>query len=131
MIDETKYKQYEAEILKVIEDKKIMRFTHVFGLYKGISQSTAYLYELEKSEAIKEALNRNRTYGVNYLLQKWMTSNNATLQIAAMRMICDIEEHKLLNQNYVDITTGGESVKPIEIVFKDFGNDTNDGTTDE
>src|SRR5574344_2919909 len=98
MIDELKYKQYEAEILNVIIEKKIMRFTHVFGLYKGISQSTAYLYELEKSEAIKEALNKNRTFGVNYLLQKWIASNNATLQIAAMWMICDSEEHKLLNQ---------------------------------
>lgn len=113
MVDELKYKQYEAEILKVIEDKKIMRFTHVFGLYKGISQSTAYLYELEKSEDIKEALNRNRTYGVNYLLQKWITSSNATLQIAAMRMICDTEEHKLLNQNYVDMTTDGKDIRPI------------------
>ena len=113
MIDELKYKQYESEILKVIEDKKIMRFTHVFGLYKGISQSTAYLYELEKSEDIKEALNRNRTYGVNYLLQKWITSSNATLQIAAMRMICDTEEHKLLNQNYVDMTTDGKDIRPI------------------
>ena len=113
MIDELKYKQYESEILKVIEDKKIMRFTHVFGLYKGISQSTAYLYELEKSEDIKEALNRNRTYEVNYLLQKWITSSNATLQIAAMRMICDTEEHKLLNQNYVDMTTDGKDIRPI------------------
>lgn len=113
MIDEAKYKQYEAEILNVITEKKIMRFTHVFGLYKGISQSTAYLYELEKSEAIKEALNKNRTFGVNYLLQKWIASNNATLQIAAMRMICDSEEHKLLNQNYTDVTTDGKDIRPV------------------
>jgi hypothetical protein len=44
------------------------------------------------------------------MLAKWVTSQNATLQIAAMRLLCDKEEHQMLNQQYIDHTTKGESV---------------------
>ena len=59
------------------------------------------------------------------MLSKWLTSQNATLQLAAMRMICDPEEHRSLNQNYNDITTKGESINiPISKWAKDDSSDT-------
>ena len=42
-----------------------------------------------------------------------LKSENATLQLAVMRMICDPEEHKTLNQNYTDVSL--EVDKVIEI----------------
>lgn len=65
---------------------------------------------MDKSDKIKEALENNRVQGVDYLLKKWMESDNATLQVAAMRLICSSEEHRLLNQNYIDHTSGGDKI---------------------
>ena len=59
------------------------------------------------------------------MLSKWIGSSNATLQLAAMRMICDTEEHRSLNQNYNDITTKGESINiPISKWATDDSTDT-------
>lgn len=101
---------HEAPILKLIKEKKIMRFDHIFGHYTGCSRSTAYNHGLDKLDSIKEALEANRAKGVDYLLQKWIAGDNATLQIAAMRLICTKEEHQLLNQQYIDHTTKGEKI---------------------
>lgn len=101
---------HEPAILKVIKDKKIMRFDHIFGHYSGCSRRTGYEHRLHESHDIKEALESNRNKGVDYLLQKWISGSNATLQIAAMRLICTKEEHQLLNQSYIDHTTKGEKV---------------------
>jgi len=101
---------HEAAILKVIKDKKIMRFDHIFGHFNACSRASAYNHNLDKLDTIKEALEANRNKGVDYLLQKWISGSNATLQIAAMRLICTKEEHQLLNQSYIDHTTKGDKV---------------------
>ena len=102
---------HEAAIIKVIKEKKIMRFDHIFGHFTGCSRATAYNHNLDKLDSIKEALEVNRTKGVDYLLQKWIAGTNATLQIAAMRLICTNEERQMLNQQYIDHTSKGEQIK--------------------
>lgn len=97
-----KASKYEAEILKAVKDHKIMRWEHCFSGVLSFSRATAYNFGLDKLDSIKEAIQENRRKGVQFLLQKWMTSNNPTLQIAAMRMICDAEEHRKLNQQYTE-----------------------------
>lgn len=112
-----KTKKYEKELLKVIKSKKIAFFDHCFG-FTSFSRTTGYEYKLNDSDAIKDAINQNRVTAKNYMLNKWIASENATLQISAMRLLSDSEEHKKLNQSYVDQTTNGESintVKPIEV----------------
>lgn len=94
--------KYEKEILEVIVKKKIMRFNHIFGHYGGCSRPTAYNYGIYKLDSIREALEMNRVKGTDYLLQKWIAGDNPTLQIAAMRLICTPEEHRLLNQQYME-----------------------------
>jgi len=105
--------KYEAEILKAIKDHKIMRWEHCFSGILTFSRATAYNFELDKLDNIKEAIQENRRKGVQFLLQKWMTSGNATLQIAAMRMICDSDEHRLLNQQYTE-----HSGQPFNIIVR-------------
>ena len=39
---------HEAPILKLIKDKKLMRFDHIFGYYTGCSRATAYNHGLDK-----------------------------------------------------------------------------------
>ena len=108
-------KTHEVAILNLIKEKKIMRFDHIFGHYTGCSRATAYNHGLDKLDSIKEALQQNRSKGVDYLLQKWISGDNATLQIAAMRLICSKEEHQLLNQQYIDHTTKGEKIQSIDL----------------
>ncbi len=107
MARKSKAKQYEEEILSVIEKKKIMRFDHVFAHYTGCGRTTAYLYKLNESDAIKEALEKNRQTAVNYLLQKWIASDNSTLQIAAFKQVCSEEERQKLNQQNIDLNHSG------------------------
>jgi len=103
----SKKQRYEEEILEVIKNKKIMRFSHVFAHYTGCSMSTAYNHELEKLESIKEALKKNRSTATNYLIQKWISSDNATLNVAAFKLVCSDEERQKLNQQNVDLNHSG------------------------
>lgn len=93
-----KAKKYEKELLKVIKSKKIAFFDHCFG-FTSFSRTTAYDYKLNESDVIKDAINQNRVTSKNYMLNKWVESNNPILQISAYRLLSTTEEHRLLNQN--------------------------------
>jgi len=115
-------RKHEKDIIEVIRKNKICRIQHIFGHYDELRSSQFYNLGLEKSESIKEELNKNCSKGANCLLDKWMASENATLQIAAMRLICTPEERRLLNQNYIDLTTNGNDLTPLTIeVVHTFG----------
>lgn len=109
----SKAEKYKKELLEAIKKHKLMRFDHAFGGFVSFSRRTAYDYGLHELHDIKEALFQNRSKGVNYLIQKWINSDNATLQVAAMRMICESEDHQRLNQQYTDVTSGGKEIKII------------------
>lgn len=114
-----KAKKYEKELLEVIKSKKIAFFDHCFG-FTSFSRTTGYEYKLNDSDAIKTAIATNRATAKNYMLNKWIASDNPTLQISAMRLLSDAEEHKKLNQSYVDQTTNGKDINErISINFFD------------
>ena len=124
--------EHEQGILEAISKYPIFKFKDIFVHYKGCSRSTAYNHNLDKLDSIKEALYSNRRKGVSSLLAKWLASDNATLQLAAMRMICDQDEHRSLNQNYSDITTKGEKIEvsdPFAQIRKNHGIETDEETT--
>ena len=109
-----KQKAYEKELLEIIEDRKIMFFSHAF-VYTSFSLATAYNHGLEKLETIKNALAKNRASGVTYMLNKWIGSDNATLQIAAMRIISDEEIRRSLNQQYLEQTIKEQPLFNIDV----------------
>ena len=132
MEDETINREHEKAILETIAKNPIFKFKDIFVYYKGCSRSTAYNHNLDKLDSIKEALYSNKRKGVSSLLAKWLASDNATLQLAAMRMICDQEEHRSLNQNYTDLTTKGEKIEvsdPFAQIRKNHGIETDEETT--
>ena len=100
---------HEAGILEAIKKYPIFCFNDIFGFYVACSRSTFYEHGLDKSDAIKEAIFKNRRKGVTSLKAKWLNSENATLQLAAMRMICESDEHRALNQNYIDVNANVQS----------------------
>ena len=103
-------KQYEETLIGFIEKYKICRWSHIDWQYLGFSRSTAYEYDLDKLDTIKGKLEENRQSVVNYLLQKWIKSDNATLQIAAMRIVAEEEDRQRLNQQYIDHTSKNEKI---------------------
>jgi len=114
-IDEGKKEEYADKLLKVIEEKKICYYDHAFG-HTTFSRSTAYIYELEKLDVIKEAIEKNRAKGKSYMINNWVASKNPLLQIAAYRLLATSEEHKKLNQNYVEEEVQKDRIYTINIV---------------
>ena len=105
-----KQAEKEKQLLNVIIQKKWMRWSHINWDVVGFSRQTAYVYELDKSDTIKDKLAENRNKAVDYLLQKWIASDNATLQIAAMRIVAEEEDRQRLNQQYIDHTSKNEKI---------------------
>jgi hypothetical protein len=97
-----KQTQYETELLETIQKQNWMRWAHIDWTLLSFSRATAYNHNLDKLDTIKSAFEQNRSRGVNYLLQKWMNSDNATLQIAAFKIVSESDDHKRLNQAYVE-----------------------------
>lgn len=104
MEDETINTKHEKGILEAIQKYPIFCFNDIFVYYEGCCRATAYNHGLDNLDSIKEAIYMNRRKNVTSLKAKWLKSENATLQLAVMRMICDPEEHKTLNQNYTDVS---------------------------
>ncbi len=114
----SKVEEYKLELLDVINEKKIAFLDHAFA-FTSFSRSTAYNYGLDKLDSIKDALRKNRVKAKAYMLNKWIKSDNATLQLAAYRLCATPEEHQKLNQQYIDHTSKGEKIQPAPIVFYD------------
>ena len=95
---------HEKAILKIIKENNILFIGHIWNYYFRLRKSQFYNLELEKSEAIKDAIDKNRAKGVDKMLNNWLENKkNSTLQIAAMRMICTPEQRQMLNQQYIEM----------------------------
>lgn len=117
MEDVTINTKHEKGILEAIQKHPIFCFNDIFVYYQECSRSTAYAHGLDKSDNIKEAIYKNRRKGVTSLKAKWLKSENATLQLAAMRLICDADEHRALNQNYTNIRVDDNNEQPVDVDF--------------
>ena len=94
--------KHEIEFIEAIKKYQWMRWSHVDWQALSFSRATAYNHKLDKLDTIKETFEQNRSQATNYLLQKWIQSDNATLQIAAFKIVADSDDHKRLNQTYVE-----------------------------
>lgn len=110
-------KQHEADILTIINDKKVMFISHIFGYYTDCSRQQFYNLGLDKLDSIKEAIRHNRAMARGHMINSWIGSDNPTLQIAAYRLCCDDEDElKKLAQKQVDVTSGQ---KNLQVIVKD------------
>lgn len=94
--------EHEREITEVIINNKIMCADHIFAHYTGLKSSQFYNLELQKSESIKDAIHTNKSKGASYLLNKFIASDNPTLQISAFKIICSDEQRKKLSMQFVE-----------------------------
>ncbi len=108
--------KYEDDMLKVIKDNNLFVISDIFAFYTGCSRQTFYNHELEKSEAIKQALDDNKRKTCQSLKNKWFKSENSTLQIALFKTICSDEDRKAVAMGYMDITSAGQKLNTIQLI---------------
>ena len=111
----------EELLLAAIEKHKIAFFSHCFA-FVPFTRTTAYNNGLDKLDSISNLIAINKQKAKNYMLNKWIASSNPTLQMAAYRLLSESEEHKLLNQTYIDHTTKTDKIQ-ITIIDKELKND--------
>jgi hypothetical protein len=78
-----------------------------------IAKKTFYEYfpiDSNESNELKEMLETNRIEIKSSMRSKWYKSENATLQMALMKLICTDDERKMLAMNYTDHTTNGKEI---------------------
>lgn len=107
-------KQHIENILDVIEKHKIMFLNHVFGYYKELSRSGFYNMGLDKVDSIKTAIINNRSHATGFLINRWIGSENPTLNIAAYKLICTEEERQKLSKDYSAVELTGKNGKPLD-----------------
>ena len=118
--------QHEKEILDIIVKHKIMKIQHIFQHYTDLASAQFYNLELEKSESIKEAIQTNKSKAVSYMLNKWVGSDNATLQISAFKVLCEDEDRKKLSMQFVE-SENSHQVRKFEVeILKPKDEDTNE-----
>lgn len=86
--------------------------------YLPISKKTYYEYfpiDSDESNELKRLLDSNKINIKVSMRKKWKDSENATLQMALMKLICTDSERKKLSQTYNDVTTGGEKIQNLQI----------------
>jgi hypothetical protein len=106
--------QHEKEILEIVIKNKVMKINHIFQHYTDLQHSQFYNLELDKSESIKEAISKNKSKAVSYMLNKWVGSDNATLQISAFKVLCEDEDRKKLSMQFVE-SENSHQVRKFEV----------------
>jgi hypothetical protein len=93
-------KQYEQELLNVIKEYNIFFIEEIFAYTSVISRGHFYELNLNKSDTLLKAMTDNKTKTKKSMQNKWYKSDNATLQVALMKLICDDDERQKLSQSY-------------------------------
>jgi hypothetical protein len=95
--------------VKAIEAHKLFFIEDVVS-YLPCTKGTFYEHNLHESDAIKAALQKNKTEVKVSLRSKWYKSTAPALQMALMKLVCTDDERKKLSMSYSDVTTQGEKI---------------------
>jgi hypothetical protein len=93
----------EDKALKVIQENKLVYFDELC-LYLQPSRATLYNMGIDKLDSIKEAIGKNRVERKKKMRNKWEESDNATLQIAAYKLIAEDDEIAKITMSRVEST---------------------------
>ena len=118
----------EALAIAAIEEHGLVFFTEVCA-YLPCSTATAYNYELEKLESIKEAIAGQRIMRKVAMRKNWFQSTQPTLQMGLYKLLATPEELAALSMQQIDHTTKGERLPTTIIQF--IGTDDEDTDTPE
>lgn len=94
--------EHEKAIVEIIQTFEVKKILHIFQHYLDLKSSQFYNLELDKSDSIKDAIALNKSKACTYMINKWIQSDNATLQISAFKVLCDEDDRKKLSMNYTE-----------------------------
>lgn len=81
--------------LKAIKDHDLTHIVDVVA-YLSCSRATFYNHGLDKVDILKDAVDNNKIKIKTIMKKNWFKSENSTLQVALMKLICtDDEAHRL------------------------------------
>ena len=119
-----KTKDLYKKALEVVKEKKLFFIDDIIA-FLPCGKTTFYQhFPVDGSDMadIKAALEENRVAIKTSMRHKWYQSNNPTLQIALMKLICTDEERKKISNNYiessVELTTNAQVFKIGDQVIK-------------
>ena len=87
--------------LQVMRDEEIVTWGELWDSM-SISPTTAFKFELQEVEDIKNELQRHKTRRKKRLRRRWADSDNAALQIAEYKLLSDDDELARLNTQKVN-----------------------------
>lgn len=100
----------------IIKNKLV--FIEDIVAFLPISKPTFYeFFQIDSNEfnELKELLDQQRVELKVSMRKKWYNSENATLQVSLMKLICNDDERKKLSMQYTENENKNEiSIKPIE-----------------
>lgn len=102
------YKQAEEAIIK-----NNLFFVEDIVAFLPCSKPTFYeFFPVESNELnnLKELLEQNKIYTKSQIRLKLFKSEKAAELLALYRLICTTDEHRKLNQSYIDHTTKGNEI---------------------
>jgi hypothetical protein len=117
-------RELERQALEAIEKHKLF-FIEDIVAYMPCSAATFYNHELEKLETIKDALTKVKTEIKVSMRSKWYKSQNATLQLALMKLLSSEKELRQLSMQHV------ESKQEMTFVWNETKNYGPDEETDQ
>ena len=111
-VSKTQYKKLINKCLQLISDYKILFISDLIALLP-FSKSTFYVYGLDKSDEVKDAIENNKTMIKQKLRAKWYESSTPTLQIALYKILATSEERKAMSSSSKEAKTDG--MLPLEV----------------
>ena len=93
-----KKEDLEKQAIKAIKDEGLVFLDEIVA-FLPCSEKTFYNHKLQELQSIKELLKQNRIQKKHKMRRKWEDSDNATLQVAAYKLLADDKEFdKLTSQ---------------------------------
>ncbi len=113
------YKKEEliALALQAITENKLF-FVEDIVSFLPCSKPTYYKHKLNEVDSIKEELEKNKTETKVILRDKWLSGDNATLQMGLYKLIANDNERKKLAMEYRE-HSGGDKPLNINIRYVD------------
>lgn len=106
---------------QIAESKKLIFVEEVVS-FLPCTKTTFYEYfpaSSDEMNELKTIINNNKVAIKSTMRKKWYDSENPTLQLALYRLTSTKEEHKLLNQSYIDHTSKDKELKVPQIFSND------------
>ena len=111
-----------------IQAKDVITKNNLFSIedvvaWLPIRKSTFYEYYpvgSDEMDELKALLETNKIKTKSSIRAKLWKSSKASELLALYRLIATPEEHRLLNQNYIEMNATIENKKPVKVVFTEF-----------